>query len=103
LNPVQVGSSPEGALITVRVRPRSKPGIELVDGQLVVRVMSLPHKGRATDEARRALADAVGMAPSRVRLVRGGRSREKVFLATQVDPGEVASRLAIAFGRADQP
>jgi uncharacterized protein YggU (UPF0235/DUF167 family) len=66
--------------ITVRVTPRSsKPGLEVRDGRVLIRVASPPMDGRATDEARRALAGALGLAPSRVRLRSGVSWRDKVF------------------------
>jgi len=68
------------ATITVRVTPRSsKPGVEVRDGRVVVRVASPPVDGRATEEARRSLARALGVAPTRVRLRSGAAAREKVF------------------------
>jgi uncharacterized protein YggU (UPF0235/DUF167 family) len=68
--------------------------MQLVDGLLVVRVASPAVQGRATDEARRTLADALGLPPTRVRLMRGVRSQEKVFLLESLDPVEVRARLA---------
>jgi hypothetical protein len=66
--------------VTVRVTPRSgRTTVEAGSDGLVIRVRAAPEGGRATEEARRALADALGVAPSSVRLVRGSRSRTKVF------------------------
>jgi uncharacterized protein YggU (UPF0235/DUF167 family) len=66
--------------ITVRVVPRS--GRTLVQpgpGGAVVRVRAAPEGGAANREAARALAEALDVAPSRVRLIRGQRSRTKTF------------------------
>src|SRR5207249_10784475 len=49
----QVG---DGVVLTVRVQPRSRPGIDAGHDILLVRVAAPPVEGRATDEARRALA-----------------------------------------------
>jgi len=66
--------------ITVRVRPRSaQPGVEVRDGRVVVRVQAPPVDGRATEEARRRIAGALGVPPSRVALRSGASSRDKVF------------------------
>jgi uncharacterized protein YggU (UPF0235/DUF167 family) len=66
--------------ITVRVSPRSaRPGVEPGREGPVIRVRAAPEGGRATAEAARMLAAALGVAPTAVRLVRGGRSRVKTF------------------------
>ncbi len=57
--------------------------------------------GAATEEARRALAKALGVAPSRVSLQRGERSRTKVFAAAGVD--EEAARTALRRAASDHP
>ncbi len=54
-------------------------------GRLVVRVRSPPVGGRANEEARELLAEHFGVRRSRVELVSGARSREKVF---EVELGE---------------
>jgi uncharacterized protein YggU (UPF0235/DUF167 family) len=46
---------------------------------VVVRVRAAPERGRATEEAARALAAVLGIPPSRVRLRSGARSRTKTF------------------------
>lgn len=66
-----------------------EPGEE----RLVVRVRAAPERGRATEEAARALARALGVAPSRVLLRRGARSREKVFLVAGLTAREAQRRL----------
>jgi uncharacterized protein YggU (UPF0235/DUF167 family) len=66
--------------ITVRVRPRStRAGVERGPDGPVIRVRAAPEGGRATAEAARSLATAVGVAPTAVTLVRGRRSRLKTF------------------------
>jgi len=47
------------------------------DGALVVRVVEPPDRGRATEAALRALAEALGVPRSSIRLVRGATSRLK--------------------------
>jgi hypothetical protein len=80
--------------VSVRVTPRSgRPGVE-VDGQSVaIHVRAPAAEGRATDEARRALAVALGVAPSRVTLRSGARSRRKVFEVGGMTSQEALRRL----------
>jgi uncharacterized protein len=71
-----------GAEIAVRVTPgAAQAGVEAAgpDGAIRVRVVEPPEKGRATEAARALLARALGVAPSRLELVRGAASREKTF------------------------
>jgi uncharacterized protein YggU (UPF0235/DUF167 family) len=66
--------------VTVRVGPRSsRTSVALDDRGILVRVRAAPEDGLATEEARRALAEALGVPGSGVSLRRGGRSRTKVF------------------------
>jgi uncharacterized protein YggU (UPF0235/DUF167 family) len=72
--------------LTVRVVPRSgRTAVEVVGGAVTVRVRSAPEAGRATEEALSALADALGVAPSRLSLRTGSRSRTKVFEVAGMD------------------
>jgi uncharacterized protein len=98
---VTVREVPGGVLVEVRVRPRSRPGWRITAGALVIRVAGAPVGGAATEEARRALAKALGVAPSRVSLQRGERSRTKVFVAAGVD--EAAARAALRRAAGDPP
>ena len=83
------------ATLTVRVAPRSsRPGLEVRDGRLLIRVAAPPAEGRATEEARAALARYLGVAPSKVRLRSGARSRTKVFEIGGLSDADVAARTA---------
>lgn len=77
----------------LRVRPGARPGMELTEGGLVIRVAAPPEKGRATEEARRALASALGVAPSLVSLRSGATARRKVFAVERVDVATARQRL----------
>jgi hypothetical protein len=80
-------------LVTVRVGPRSsRTSVGLDDRGILVRVRAAPEDGRATEEARRALAEALGV-PGRVTLRRGGRSRTKVFEVEGLGQREAEMRL----------
>jgi uncharacterized protein YggU (UPF0235/DUF167 family) len=70
----------EMGLVTVRVVPKAgRASVGLDDRGVVVRVRAAPEGGRATEEARRALAESLGVPGSAVELHRGTRSRTKVF------------------------
>ena len=81
--------------VTVRVLPRSgRRAVEVASGGVTVRVRAAPEGGRATEEARRALADALDVAPSRITLIRGATARLKTF---EVD-GLTADDLRVRLG-----
>ncbi|NPD13903.1 DUF167 domain-containing protein [Xinfangfangia sp. D13-10-4-6] len=71
-----------GAEIAVRVTPNARR--EALDvgeaGQpLRISVTVVPEDGRATQAARDLLAQAMGVAKTRLVLVRGAKSRDKLF------------------------
>lgn len=80
--------------ISVRVVPRSgRREVVVEPDRVVVRVRSAPEDGRATEEARRCLADALGVAPASVRLRVGARARTKVFEVDGLEPAQALERL----------
>ena len=80
--------------VTVRVVPRSgRVAVEGGPRGLNVRVRAAPEGGRATEQARRALADALGVAPSRITLVRGATSRTKTFEVEGLTADDLRVRL----------
>lgn len=69
-----------GATIAIRVTPNARrPGVELVEGQIRVAVTETPEAGKATEAARAALAKAMGVAKTRLTLIRGATARDKLF------------------------
>lgn len=79
--------------VTVRVVPRAgRTEVEPGPDGLVIRVRAAPEGGRATEEARRALASAAGLPPSAIRLRTGARSRTKVF-DVDLEPDELHRRI----------
>ena len=82
--------------LRVRLTPRaSREQVTLKpDGTLAVRVSAPPVDGRANAALERAVADALRVAPSRVTLVRGVRSRDKLVQVDGLDAGGVRERLA---------
>jgi uncharacterized protein len=69
-----------GTSLAIRVTPNARrPGVELVEGQIRVSVSVPPEDGKATEAARIALAKALGVAKTRLTLLRGAASRDKLF------------------------
>lgn len=81
--------------IHVRLTPRAaREQIAPGDGgSYLVRVTAPPVDGRANDALRRLVARRAGVAPSRVTLVRGDKSREKVLRVEGVDEATLRERL----------
>lgn len=66
--------------LAVRVTPGAKVEIlEIVDGRLHIKVRAKPEDGKANEAVRDLLARALGLAPSRLSLLRGATAREKMF------------------------
>lgn len=69
----------EGRL-AVRVTPGARSeGIEIIASQVAVKVRAKPEDGKATVAVVELLAKALGIAPSKVEMLRGATSREKLF------------------------
>ncbi len=88
--------SADVVLLRVRLTPRSaREEVALLDdGSLAVRVSAPPVDGRANAALERLVAKALGIAPSRVALVRGTRAREKTLRVEGLDAPAVRRRLA---------
>jgi uncharacterized protein len=68
-----------GTEIAVRVTPRGGRDAIEPGEPLRVRVTAPPEDGKANDAVRRLLARAVGVAPTRLTLIRGATARDKLF------------------------
>jgi uncharacterized protein (TIGR00251 family) len=68
--------------LNIKVQPRArKPGLEKVSsGEYKIRVSAPPSKGQANKEVIETLASHFGLPSSRVKIVRGQRSRRKLVL-----------------------
>lgn len=75
-------------LLKVRITPRSSRNeVEGWDGEtLRVRVTAPPVEGQANEACRELLARALGIPKSKVILVQGIHSRDKVFRIEQGEP-----------------
>jgi uncharacterized protein (TIGR00251 family) len=84
------------ARITVRLQPRASRDeiVGLRDGILVVRVTAPPVDGRANRALCKLVAQRAGVPASRVSVVRGARSRDKLVAVEGVEPDALAAALA---------
>jgi len=80
--------------ISVHLKPNSRHREEVVvgdDGSLMVYTKAPAIEGRANVAAMKLLAKYFGVAPSKVKLVRGATSKNKIF---EIDDTMVASSTA---------
>jgi uncharacterized protein len=77
----------DSAQIRVRLRPRGGRDelIGMRDGIVQVRVSAPPVDGKANEALCRLIARSVGVAPSKVSIVRGEKSRYKVVRVEGLD------------------
>ncbi|MDQ7777175.1 DUF167 domain-containing protein [Paracoccus aminovorans] len=69
-----------GAEIAVRVTPRASRNAVLLDGETIrVLVTVVPEDGKANAAVVKLLAKALGVAKTRLALLRGASSRDKLF------------------------
>lgn len=69
-----------GAEFRVRATPRArKPSVSLEAGQFRIAVTAPADEGRANAAVIKALAHALGVAKTRLTLVRGATARDKTF------------------------
>lgn len=70
----------QGATISVRVTPRARRNsVQIDDGAIRVSVTTVPEKGKANTAVQKLLAKAMGVARTRLVLIRGETARDKVF------------------------
>jgi uncharacterized protein YggU (UPF0235/DUF167 family) len=75
---IRVLADGEGRL-ALRVTPGARSeSIAIEDGRLLLKVRAKPQDGAANDAVLSLLAGALGVAPSRLRLLRGATSRDKL-------------------------
>ena len=80
--------------LTVRVTPRSSRNkVAVQEGAVRVWVTAPPTDGQANDAVRRLLAKSVGLAPSKLTLLRGETARDKVFRIEGMEADEALARI----------
>lgn len=88
-----------GPVLRVRVNPgAARPSVRLAADRLLVAVKSPPEKGRATEDALRAVAEMLRVPRSAVALATGARSRDKRFLVIGYTASDLRKRIARALG-----
>lgn len=69
-----------GTEIAVRVTPKASRNAVVAEGDVIrVYVTTVPEGGKATAMVQKLLAKSLGVAKSRLTLIRGATSRDKVF------------------------
>ncbi len=79
----------------IRLQPNARRN-EVVGFQhdvLRLRVTAPPHEGRANKALIDLLSDALGMAKSRIDILRGHTTRDKLIVIEGLEPNEVRTRL----------
>ncbi|MBU2942226.1 DUF167 domain-containing protein [Shimia thalassica] len=73
----------EGTEITVRVTPKaSRNAVKVEEGQIRVYVTTVPEGGKANAAVQKLLAKQMGLAKSRLVLIRGQTARDKTFVVS---------------------
>ena len=81
--------------LAVRVVPRScRNRVEGADGGLKVWVSAPPVEGAANESVCKLVADALGVPPTSLSVVRGAKGRHKTLRIQGLDPGALRERLA---------
>ena len=82
--------------LQVRVQPRARREeiVGMHDGVLVVRVSAPALEGRANRALCKLLADHLGVAPSRVSVLRGEHARDKLVRILDIEQSEMQARLS---------
>ena len=64
-------------------------------GAVLIRVTAPPVDGKANDALCRLVAKAAGVAPSRVRVIRGQTARDKILAVEGVEPAALRAALGL--------
>jgi uncharacterized protein len=88
-----------GAAGTVKVRLQPRASRDEIVGEragiLLVRLTAPPVEGRANEALCRLLARQLGIAPTRVSLLKGTKSRDKVIQVKGLASTEIAHKLGL--------
>jgi uncharacterized protein len=82
--------------VRVRAGARRDELLHTDDGRVMARVTAPAHEGRANQAVCRLLAKQLRIAPSKVTIVRGNRSREKTIRVDGMDAAAVNAALGIS-------
>lgn len=83
------------SVLIVKVIPRSSQRkVEMqADGSLKVWVSQAPTDGQANEGVTKAIADKLGIAPSKVQIIKGETSRTKSVKVLDLEPEELLRRV----------
>ena len=86
-----------GASFAVKVAPRASQNkiSQIADGALKVRLTAPPVDGAANQALVKLLAKALGLSKSKVRVIKGFKSRDKRVLVEGLEPGQIIRLLDI--------
>jgi uncharacterized protein (TIGR00251 family) len=86
----------EVARVAVKLQPRGRSDelLGFADNVLRARVSAPPVDGKANKALCRLIAERAGVAPSRVTVVRGAKSRDKLVEVKGIDAVALQGRLA---------
>jgi uncharacterized protein (TIGR00251 family) len=96
--PFLLTPSRAGVLLAIRVKPRAKINsiIGARDEKILVAVTAAPTDGAANAAVLSVLAKTLGVAPSRLSVARGRKSREKMIAISTLSIEEIQLRLTDA-------
>jgi uncharacterized protein (TIGR00251 family) len=85
----------EGVSIMVHAQPGAKRTevVGMHGGSLKIRIQAPPLDGKANDELVRFFAKILNVTRSDVKMIRGDKSREKVFVISDMDDIEARKKL----------
>jgi uncharacterized protein len=90
-----VNQKGDSTVLSCRVQPNSsKEGIgEIKNDALVIRLNAPAVEGKANDALIKFLSKRLGIAKSRISIIRGEKNRNKLVSVQGVSPEEIAERL----------
>jgi uncharacterized protein (TIGR00251 family) len=92
-----IAPHPQGAILALKVVPGASREkiVGLLGERLKVAVQKPPEKGAANKAVCALVAEALGLRPADVRILRGETRPEKDLLISGLGPEEVAKRLGL--------
>jgi len=96
-------SSESGAALTVRVIPRARKteiADVLEDGTIKIRLTAPPVEGQANEALIRFLSRLLEIPSSRIEIIAGQTSRDKLLSITGADPQQIQERILAELNRA---
>lgn len=88
----------DGLALPLHVTPRARANAitGLREGRLCVKVTAVPEDGKANAAVIKLLAKSLGLAPSRLEMISGATSRDKLLLVRGAQLADLPAELAEA-------